>query len=109
MIDGEADSLSRDRVRLETAERIVRIEVMLKQFIDFQNKLELAMNTLQIRTENLQSDQNRRIHDIESKFHGRIASLELKVAWAIGVGVALYTGFLFFAPAIRQAMFGVGG
>lgn len=104
------DHADRQRdVRLETAERIVRIEVMLKQFIDFQNKLEVAQSALQMRTENVLADMGRRQDQMQAAFNTRISSLELKVAWAIGVGVALYTGFLFFAPALRQAMFGAGG
>lgn len=89
-------------------ERLARIETKLDNHLSTQARLELAQNALSLRTESVNAELRNRIEGVEHTLGSRINAIESRLAWAVGVGIALYSGFLFFAPTIRHALFGIG-
>lgn len=107
------------REKIEQRERLARMETKLDQSLSQQNKSEILAAQLSIRTEAVHTDLTKRVEDAERQYGrslsemekllgARISSIEVRMAWAVGIGITLYTGFLFFAPAIRHTLFGGG-
>lgn len=107
------------REKIEQRERLARMETKLDQSLSQQTKGEILTASLQIRTEAVHTELVKRVEDAERELGrknaemekilgARIAAIEVRMAWAIGIGLTLYSGFLFFAPAIRQTLFGSG-
>lgn len=116
------------REKIEQRERLARMETKLDQNLSQQNKGEILTAQLQIRTEAVHTDLVKRCDDAEREYgrrlaeaekilaakilelekilSARVSAIEVRMAWAVGIGITLYTGFLFFAPAIRQTLFG---
>lgn len=120
MPDREISDLDRAvniREKIEQRERLARMETKLDQSLNAQNKGEILTASLQIRTEavhtelvkrveDAERDYGRRLAEMEKILGARISAIEVRMAWAIGIGLTLYSGFLFFAPAIRHTLFG---